>query len=176
MALQAHMTVEGTEQGKIEGECPMKGREGSIEVQQFDHEVYAARQQQRTADGECGSQAACDLQGVRQSVAEAHKALTRGERLKSVEIKWFRIARRQQEHYFTHKMEDAIIVSIKPYMKNRLDRDKEDFKHMEEVSFTYRKMTWNYEQGGNRRRSRLARTAGVVQIDKVGDKIAQLGI
>ena len=37
---------------------------------------------------------------------------------------------------------------IKPYMRNRLDRDKEDYKHMEEVSFTYRKMTWNYEPGG----------------------------
>jgi type VI secretion system secreted protein Hcp len=33
------MTIEGTEHGKIEGECPMKGREGTVEVQQFDHEV-----------------------------------------------------------------------------------------------------------------------------------------
>ncbi len=40
MALQAHMTVEGTEQGTIEGGSQLKGREGTIEVQQFLHEIY----------------------------------------------------------------------------------------------------------------------------------------
>ena len=75
--------------------------------------------------------------------------MSRGERFKSVEIKWYRIKPDgKQEHYFTHKLEDAIIVSIKPYMKNCLDSNFEQFQHMENVSFTYRKITWTWQPEG----------------------------
>ena len=150
MALQAHMTIEGTEQGKIEGECPMKGREGTIEVQQFDHEVYMPHDNNNgLPTGNAVHKALTVCKEFDKTSPKLYKALTRGERLKNVEIKWFRIKPDgKQEHYFTHKMEDAIIVSVKPYMKNRLDRAQEDYKHMEEVSFTYRKMTWNFEPAG----------------------------
>ena len=150
MALQAHMTVEGTEQGKIEGSVDQKGREGTIYVEQFEHKIYMPNDPQNgMPTGNAVHQQMKVHKFFDKSSPKLYKALSRGERFKSVEIKWYRIKPDgKQEHYFTHKMEDAIIVSIKPYMRNRLDRDKEDYKHMEEVSFTYRKMTWNYEPGG----------------------------
>jgi type VI secretion system secreted protein Hcp len=45
-------------------------------------------------------------------------------------------------------MEDAVIVSIKPYMRNCLDPTAEQFQHMEEVSLTYRKITWTWVPDG----------------------------
>ena len=150
MPMQAHMILEGTEQGKIEGSVDQKGREGTIYVEQFEHKIYMPSDTQSgMPTGNAVHQPLKIHKFFDKSSPKLYKALSRGERFKNVEIKWYRIKPDgKQEHYFTHKMEDAIIVSIKPYMKNRLDREKEDFKHMEEVSFTYRKMTWNFEPAG----------------------------
>ncbi|HRI52629.1 MAG TPA: Hcp family type VI secretion system effector [Pseudomonadota bacterium] len=150
MALQAHMSIEGTEQGPIEGDCMLKGRHGTIEVQEFGHEVYMPH------DGNTGTPTGNPIhkplticKTFDKTSPKLQKALTRGERLKTVEIKWYRIKPDgKQEHYYTHLLQDAILVSIKPYMRNRLDRDSEEYQHMEEVSFTYRKITWTWEPAG----------------------------
>jgi type VI secretion system secreted protein Hcp len=49
-----------------------------------------------------------------------------------------------EEHYFTIKLEDAILVSIKPWIPNALDQAREKFTHMEDVSFTYTKIIWTW--------------------------------
>jgi type VI secretion system secreted protein Hcp len=150
MALQAHLTLEGTEQGKIEGSSAIKGREGTIEVQQFDHEVYMPHDSNTgMPTGSPVHRPLTVCKAFDKASPKLHKALARGERLRSVELKWYRIkADGKQEHYYTHRLEDAILVSIKPYMRNRLDRDSEEYQHMEQVSFTYRKITWTWEPEG----------------------------
>ncbi len=150
MALQAHMTIEATEQGVIDGGSVIKGRHGTIEVQEFSHEIYMPH------DSNSGSPTGSTVhrplticKAFDKGSPKLHKALSRGEILKTVEIKWYRIKPDgKQEHYYTHHLQDAILVSIKPYMRNRLDRDSEEYQHMEEVSFTYRKITWTWEPEG----------------------------
>ena len=39
MAMPAHMSLTGVKQGKIDGSCDMRGREGTILVQEFNHEI-----------------------------------------------------------------------------------------------------------------------------------------
>jgi type VI secretion system secreted protein Hcp len=74
-----------------------------------------------------------------------HQALTTGEILQC-EIKWFRInIEGQQEHYFTHTLEDAMITKVEQYMPNCLDPNMGHFMHMERVSLTFRKIKWNHE-------------------------------
>ena len=53
-----------------------------------------------------------------------------------------------EEHYFTIKLEDAIVVSIKPYVPNCLDPKFESYGHMEDVAYTYRKIIWTWEPDG----------------------------
>jgi type VI secretion system secreted protein Hcp len=78
-----------------------------------------------------------------------YQALCTGEHFSDVTLKWYRIdATGQEEHYFTTMLEDAIIVSMRPYMPDALDPEKESYGHMEEVSFTYRRITWTFEDGG----------------------------
>lgn len=150
MALQAHMTIEGTEQGVIDGGSVIKGRQGTIEVQQFSHEIYMPHDSNSGAPtGSPVHRPLTICKTFDKGSPKLHKALARGERLKTVELKWYRIKPDgKQEHYYTHLLQDAIVVSIKPYMRNRLDRDSEEYQHMEEVSFTYRKITWTWEPEG----------------------------
>ncbi|CDI94901.1 secreted protein Hcp [Pseudomonas aeruginosa PA38182] len=76
-------------------------------------------------------------------------ALTSGERLTKVEIQWYRTsAAGTQEHYYTTVLEDAIIVDIKDYMHNCQDPGNAHFTHLEDVHFTYRKITWTHEVSG----------------------------
>ncbi len=57
-------------------------------------------------------------------------ALTSGERLTKVEIQWY------------------LIVDIKDYMHNCQDPGNAHFTHLEDVHFTYRKITWTHEVSG----------------------------
>jgi type VI secretion system secreted protein Hcp len=68
--------------------------------------------------------------------------------LTNCEIKWWRTSSQGvQEHYFTIKLEDAIITNISARMPNCQDPGQAHFTHLEDVSFSYRKITWTHEIG-----------------------------
>ena len=48
MPMPAHMTLTGESQGKIDGSCSMSGRENTILVEAFNHEVRIPRELART--------------------------------------------------------------------------------------------------------------------------------
>jgi len=76
------------------------------------------------------------------------QALASGELLQ-LEMKFFRTnVAGQQEHYFTISWEDAILVGGKGSIPNCLDLDNKNFSHMEDWSFSYRKVTWTHEKAG----------------------------
>lgn len=150
MALQAHLWLEGTEQGVILGSCDLKGREGSILVQEFVHEIHMPSDPQSglpTGNSVHKPLTICKM--FDKASPKLYKALARGERLKKVELKWFRIRPDgKQEHYFSHRLEDAVVVAMKPYMRSCLDAQFEQLQHMESVSFTYRKISWTWQPEG----------------------------
>jgi len=150
MPLPAHMTLEGETQGKIDGSCTLKGRENTILVQAFDHEVYIPRDPQTGyATGKRVHNPATIVKAYDKSSPKLYQALVTGEQLKNVEIKWYRIdSKGTEEHYFTTRLEGAIIVSVRPSMPNVLQPSSEPFTHMEDVSFTYRKVIWTWVPDG----------------------------
>ena len=46
-----------------------------------------------------------------------------------------------------HVIQDARVVSIRPYMPDVDNPAFEQYKHMEEVAFRYEKITWKYLDG-----------------------------
>ena len=150
MAIPGHMKITGKKQGKIEGSVDLKGREGSILVQEFDHEISLPVETQGGQPiGQRVHKALTIHKYVDKSSPKLYKAIATGERMSEVTIDWYRIDKDgNEELYFTHKLEDATIVSMKPYMHNALDPEKNQYGHMEEVSFTYRKITWTWKDGG----------------------------
>ncbi|MFY9268866.1 MAG: Hcp family type VI secretion system effector [Candidatus Manganitrophaceae bacterium] len=147
MPMPAHMTLEGEKQGKIDGSCEQKGREGTILVQAFDHAVKIPSDPQTgLATGKRVHGAYTIIKEYDKSSPLLYQALCTGEHMKFIEIKLYRISKTgTEEHYFTTRFEDAVIVSISPSMPNCLDKSMASFGHMEEVSFTYRKAIWRHE-------------------------------
>ena len=150
MPMPSHMEVTGVSQGKIDGSCVQKGRENTILVEGFNHEVYIPRDPQSgLPTGKRVHNAFSIVKVFDKASAKLYKALCTGEHLTSVTVKWYRIDPAGKEQwYFTHELSNAIIVSMRPWMPNCLDPSTEAFTHMEEVSFTYEKIRWRHETEG----------------------------
>jgi len=144
------MELTANRQGKIEGSCEMDGRKGTILVHAFSHEMHIPRDTHTGLPS--GKRVHHPLTITKEwdkASPKLKKAWADGERFSDVTIKWYRIdPSGKEEHYYTHKLEDAIIVDIKPYMPNTMDKHLEHYGHMEEISFTYRKITWRWEPDG----------------------------
>ena len=159
MATPAYMSITGTKQGLITagaftadsvGNTYQEGHEDQVMVQGFSHEVIIPRDPQSgQPTGQRVHKPVKITKVFDKSSPLLLAALTSGERLTEIEIQWFRTsAAGTQEHYFTTKLEDAIIVDIKDYMHNCQDPSNSYFTHLEDVEFTYRKITWTHEVSG----------------------------
>ncbi|BBP64305.1 MULTISPECIES: Hcp family type VI secretion system effector [Pseudomonas] len=159
MATPAYMVIKGRKQGLITagafsaesvGNIYQEGREDQIMVQGFQHHITRPRDSQ---SGQTTSQRVHHPLIITKVFDKAtpllQQALTSGETLEKVEIQWMRTsAEGTQEHYFTTTMLDAVIVEIKDYMFNCQDPANAHFTHLEDVHFSYRKITWNHEVCG----------------------------
>lgn len=158
MPTPSYMSIEGKTQGKITdgassedsvGNIGQEGHENEVLVQAFDHKILVPRDPQSgQPTGQRVHQPLTITKVYDKSSPMLYQALTTGERLK-VKVKWFRTSSAgSQEHYFTHELEDAIIVDISAHMPNCQDPGQAHFTHLENVSFTYRKITWTHEVAG----------------------------
>jgi len=151
MPMPFHMELTGKTQGNIsEGCCDMQGRENTILCQALNHEVYIPRDPQTgLPTGKRVHNPLTITKVFDKATPKLFQALTTGERMSNVTLKYYRInPSGNEEHYFTIKLEDAIIVSVKPWVPNALDQARERFTHMEDVSFTYSKIIWTWEIDG----------------------------
>ena len=159
MPTPAYLSIEGATQGTITdntfteasvGNVYQEGHENEILVQAFSHRLKVPT----------------DIQSGQPTAQRIHKpltitklfdksspllyvALSTGERLPKVYLKFYRTSvTGTQEHYFSIELEDAIITDIEAYMHNCQDPDCAHFTHLEDISFTYRKITWSHEAAG----------------------------
>lgn len=149
MPIPAYMWLTDDAGKAIEGSVDVKGREKSVEVLEFEHQVRIP------TDADTGK-----LTGTRKHEAirlvkaydasspYLYKAVCEGQTLKKVEIKWYRIDDTGTEtEYFNHLLENVKVCSVKPLMYNVKDQSKEKYVHLEEVQMRYQKITWTYCDG-----------------------------
>ncbi|EJL02427.1 MULTISPECIES: Hcp family type VI secretion system effector [Pseudomonas] len=155
MATPAYMSIVGTKQGEITagaftadsvGNTYQEGHTDQIMVQGFQHQVSIPRDPQ---SGQPTGQRVHSPLVVTKVFDKASplllQAMTEGEVLVIVEIKWYRTsAAGIQEHYYTTTLEDAIIVEIKDYMHNCQDPANSHFTHLQDVHFSFRKIRWDH--------------------------------
>ena len=148
MPTPAYCTIEGQD-GPIEGSVDIAGREGTIEVIKFDHNVHFPTDiHSGRASGVREHKPAIITKAYDKSTPYLYKALTNGEALPEVIIRWYEIdAAGDEVNYFTHTLNDARITDIRSFSPNAKDPSMSHFTHMEEVSITYSSITWVWEDG-----------------------------
>ena len=149
MAIPAYMWIKDDQGNEIEGSVNVAGREGSIEVLGFQHELRIP------TDSDSGA-----LTGTRKhepfvftkafdsASPYLYKACSKGQTLQELVLSWYEINETGDEkEYFRHTLHDVKITSVSPVMHNVKETEKERFPHMEAVAMRYGRITWSYVDG-----------------------------
>lgn len=149
MATPGNLTIEGSEQGAIEGSCETVGREGTIAVQSWDHIVEIPTDSRGVVSGRRVHRPMVIAKEIDKSSPMLYQALCTGEKLNSVKLDWYRLdGAGEEELYFSVLMGNALISRVRPWVPNVLDKSNAGFRHMEDVSIIYEKILWTWEPDG----------------------------
>lgn len=159
MAQPAYVRIQGATQGLISsgasteasiGNRYQAGHEDEIMAQEISHIVTVPTDQQSgQPSGQRVHKPFSFTCSLNKSVPLLYNALTKGERLPLVEVHWFRTSTNgTQEHFFTTKLEDAIITDIDLIMPNASEANNHSKTELFKVSLNYRKVIWEHTAAG----------------------------
>ncbi len=133
------------------GSSEKEGREGTSDVFEFRHTLT---QPFDPATGLATGRRQHSPLAITKFVDKAspglHKALASGETIDTVVVDFYRIdpAKRTEVKYYTITLTDARVVSVHTFMPTSFVPENESWRHMEQVSFVYGKITWNWLPDG----------------------------
>ena len=155
MALMAYMTVKGQKQGTIKGSVTQKGREGSIGVIGYHHNVVRPRDTQSgLPTGHRLHKPFTVVKATDVATPRLYNALCTNENLPEVTVEFWTPQIKAgtgvgaEVQYYTVKLVNAGIASITALMQNLDDAVQHKFPMQEEVAFTYQKIEWIWTDGG----------------------------
>ncbi len=149
MALTAYMKVEGKSQGEIKGDCKQGGdKADKMILYAVEHSVEVPKD---THTGlPTGQRIHHPLKVTKhldQATPKLYKMCCTGEQCTAT-IDHYRIKEDgTEEKYFTIKMEDAIVVTVNKSTPLTFLPENKPYHDMEEIAFTYSKITWTYADG-----------------------------
>lgn len=161
MPTPAYLTINGNRQGMITagtftsdsvGNVYQDGREDQIMVQGFSHQIIIPRDPQSgQPTGQRVHKPLMISKVFDKSSPLIFNALASGEVLNNCHIAWYRpksSGAGGEEHYFSIELTDAVIVDVQSRTPSCQDPSQAHFTHLEDVYFTYRKITWTHEMCG----------------------------
>ena len=157
MALNAYLSLKGQKAGQIKGSVVQKGREGTIKVSAFTHEIVSPRDTASgMATGKRIHKPFVITKELDKSTPILYSALVNNETLTQFELKCFSAGNLGsvatgsgvESNHYTIKLTNASIASIKSVMSNTNITDLAKLPIMEEITFTYKKIEWTWIDGG----------------------------
>ncbi|MEZ9177996.1 hypothetical protein BCT63_19935 [Vibrio kanaloae] len=159
MPTPCYISIQGEIQGLITsgactsdsiGDSYVEGHEDEMLVQKFDHVITVPTDPQSgQPSGQRVHKPFKFTVSLNKSVPLLYNALSSGEKMKEVELKWYRTSiEGKQENFFTTKLENASIVDIACEMPHCQDPSMSDFTQNLTVSMSYRKITWDHINAG----------------------------
>ncbi|OQW92660.1 MAG: hypothetical protein BWK78_00975 [Thiotrichaceae bacterium IS1] len=154
-----YISIQGSKQGNITaggnssdsmGNKYQSNHTDESTVLSFDHRITVPRDPRH---GQPTGQRVHEVLRIRKPLDKASpllgNAVAKGEVLTKVEIKFWRTnVQGQQEHYYTIKLTDAIIVDITAETPLLSDKELGFRDHEEFISFSYLKIEWEHVIAG----------------------------
>ena len=149
MAIPAYLWLKDDGGADLRGSVDVVGREGSIEIHGLRHGVSIP------TDDTTGKATATREHApyifskeIDASSPYLYKAVTTGQKLKSAQVKFYRINDAGQEvEYFSVMMEGVMVVTVAPMMYDVKTAYGEARNHLEMIELVYEKITWRYVDG-----------------------------
>ncbi len=149
MALTSYMAVKGKSQGDIKGDCPQGGdKKDKILVYGTDHTVEIPKDTHTgLPTGQRIHKPFTFIKHKDTASPKLFKACCTGEQCEVVFDQYRIKPDGVEEKYFTIKLEEAIVVNMREYTPATFLQENKPYHDMEEISFTYSKITWTYNDG-----------------------------
>lgn len=150
MALNAYLRLTGKAQGEIKGSVTQSGREDSIMVIAFNHEVVAPRDPASgLPTGKRQHKPITVTKEIDKSSPLLMNLLVNNEQVTKWELRFWQPSPTGQEvQHFTVELENASVSSIRAEMLNNKYPENMNHREREHVSFCYQKITWTWMDGG----------------------------
>lgn len=150
------ISIKGSTQGLITegaftpesvGNSYQDGHENEALVKAFSHNIKIPRDPQSgQPSGQRTHQPLSVTKLFDKSSPLLFNALTKGETLTNVELKWYRTSYAgKPEHYFSMVLEDAVVVDIESGMELEEGLHTSQVAPLEKVAFAYRKISLRHE-------------------------------
>lgn len=149
MSSMGYVTIEGEEQGRIEGSGQHQDDGGLIEMFSFDHEVAIPRKAtEALTAGRPVHQEIVMGKLVDPSTPKLYKAMDQHERLTRVEFEWYAYNRNGiRELVFSIELHNARVTRIRPSMPDYFDPASDKYRFLEHVALAYETIIWSYGHG-----------------------------
>jgi type VI secretion system secreted protein Hcp len=154
-AMMAYAYLKGQKSGQVKGSITQKGREDSIGVIAYDHLIKVP------TDAASGAPTGKTQHGLFKFTKELDKstpilfsAMTNNEVLSEAVFKFWTPQLKAaagvgtEVQHFTVKLTNARIVDIRANMQNIRNPELTKYSEQEEVSLTYQKIEWTWNDGG----------------------------
>lgn len=149
MAIPVYLWLKDDGGNLVKGSVDVKGREGSIEIQELMHTVDLP------IDDRTGKIVSKCLHGDYFLIKELDSAspylyqgVSSGRKFKEAVLKFYRINYNgQEEEYFRVTMENVRVNEIEPLMMDIKNPTKEKYNHLEAFYLAYERITWHYLDG-----------------------------
>ena len=149
-ALNAYLKIKAGRQGQIEGSVTQPGREGSMLVLASAHEIVSPRDPASgLPTGKRQHKPFTITKPIDKATPLLLQALVTNETLTEVVINYWRPAGNgQEQQYFTITLTNASIASHSIKQLPTYVPANASVPELEEISFTYQKITWTWTSGG----------------------------
>ena len=154
MALNAYLQLKGQKQGAIKGSVIQRGQEGKIMVIAVSHEIISPRDPQSgLPTGKRMHKPFIITKELDMSSPLLYNALVNNENITEWKLQFWAPQTKtggmgQEIQNYTITLTNANIMDIKFVMPNNKHPELSKFTEYEEVSFTYQKIAWTWNQGG----------------------------
>lgn len=165
MALTGFMTVDGQDQGNIEGSATQVDHEGEIELLSFDHEVAVPAVDGKTVSAGAPVHGAIRINKlVDKSSPKLMRAMEKREVLTDVLMTWYQpAAAGQMERFYQLQLHNALITSVRGWMPHQYETSQDNYRLMEDICISYEKILWSWGQDGEVEFEAEARSGGSAQ-------------
>jgi type VI secretion system secreted protein Hcp len=155
MALQAYLALKGQKQGAINGSITQKGRENTIGVIAVSHQIVSPRDAASgLPSGKRMHKPFVITKELDKSTPLLYNALVYNENIPDWKLTFYTSGTAavknvgSEVNHYTVELINANIASIEFVMKNNRKPENMQFNEHEEVSFTYQKIIWTWNEGG----------------------------
>ncbi len=149
MALTSYMKITGKNQGEMKGDCVQSNdKKDSMILYALEHNVEIPKDTHTgLPTGQRIHKPFTVTKHIDNASPKLAQACCKGEQL-TVTIDMYRIdPSGVEKKYYTVKMEEAIIVNMRSYKPVTFLAQNKEYHDMEDISFTYSKITWTYADG-----------------------------